>query len=216
MNILDLFFPKRCVGCGKIGKYFCLACQKGIRFVATNELICPMCGRAALDGITHPGCQTRYSIDGLTSFFHYDGIIKKAVKSLKYRFVSNLADEFISLVSFPSLPHGIIIPIPLHPSRLRERGFNQAEVLGLQLSQKLHIPQRTDILKRVKKTVPQVNMLKRSDRLKNMEHVFASKIASSDILLFDDVLTTGATMRGAANVLKRAGVKRVWAVTMAR
>lgn len=218
MNILDFFFPKLCLGCGRIGRYFCLDCQKAIRFVDTHECRCPMCGRQALDGITHPRCQTRYGIDGLTSFFYYDGIIRKAVKALKYRYVSHLAEEFVSLIPSFSFPRVTMIPIPLHPSRLKERGFNQAEILGKSIVRQLHIPICLDILKRVKKTDPQASIKHRKDRLDNMKDVFiVSRVPNHDsVVLFDDVFTTGATMRAAANSLKRNGVSCVWAVTMAR
>lgn len=217
MNLLDYIFPRRCVGCGRIGKYFCAACRAKIRPIAPNEPICPMCGRPALDGITHPRCRTQYCLDGLTSFFHYDGPVRKAIKSIKYRFVFDLATEFISLVPESSLPKpSLLIPIPLHAARYRDRGFNQVEVLGTLLAQSLHIPMRPDILRRTKATIPQVEMKKRDDRLKNMERVFSCANVSGNIVLFDDVFTTGATMRSAGRVLKRAGAKRVWAVTMAR
>lgn len=225
MRILDLLFPKRCLGCGRVGKYFCDSCRKGVTSIANNEARCPMCGKPAIDGVTHPRCQTRYSLDGLTSFFRYDGVIRQAVKTLKYRCVSDLADEFVSLISNSYLNEVTklqsndvtLIPIPLHRSRLMERGFNQAEVLGRLVAEKLHIPITTDILKRVKKTVPQVAMKKKGARLKNMEGVFSVCSESPGrVVLFDDVFTTGATMRSAANALKRAGAKYVWAVTMAR
>lgn len=224
MNFLNFLFPKRCLECGKIGRYFCFDCQKHIHFVAFNEFICPVCEKPAIDGATHPRCQTRYSLDGLTSFFHYDGIIKKAVKALKYRFVSDLSSEFVSLI--PDLSstiydqRSIFVPIPLHSSRLRERGFNQAEELATSLSRRLNIHQSHDMLKRVKGTIPQAQIRHRKERLKNMDGVFAVQQGREDkgtpIFLFDDVFTTGATMRAAANVLKRAGAKYVWAVTMAR
>ena len=222
VNILDFFFPKRCVGCGKIGKYFCIFCTAKIRYIQANEYICPMCGRLALDGATHPGCRTRYGLDGLTSFFHYDGPVRKAVKALKYRRISDLASEFVFLIPTKLLSSNLLsslfIPIPLHTSRFRLRGFNQAEVLGKLLAARLNIPVRTGILKRVKITQPQVDMKNRDERLKNMKNVFRAvqTIQNKDILLFDDVFTTGATMRSTANVLKRAGAKRVWAVTIAR
>jgi len=179
--------------------------------------------------MTHPRCKTNYSLDGLTSIFRYDGIIKQAVKTLKYRRVTDLAKEFVSLipVSFFNevtklrTNEASFFPIPLHPTRFRDRGFNQAEVLGRLLADRLHIPIRTDILKRVIKTTPQVEMKDRKERLKNMKNVFSihnSKfvIPNSTIILFDDVFTTGATMRAAGETLKRAGAKSVWAVTMAR
>jgi predicted amidophosphoribosyltransferase len=104
----------------------------------------------------------------------------------------------------------------LHPSRYRFRGFNQAEKIGQILASRLNVAVRTDILQRVKETMPQVEMKKRDDRLKNMEHVFHCTKISGNLILFDDVFTTGATMRSAAAVLKRAGAAYVWAVTMAR
>lgn len=196
--------------------------------MAPNESICPVCEKPAIDGRTHPKCQSKYAPDGLTSFFHYDGAIRKAIKAIKYRYISDLASEFISLIptSIFSKPyalsskHCILIPIPLHPTRLRFRGFNQAEVLGKLVAQKLHISMETDILKRIKKTVPQVEMTHRDERLKNMENVFALHDAChmlpDAIFLFDDVFTTGATMRAAGKVLKQAGARFVWAITMAR
>ncbi len=223
MNFFDFIFPKRCLGCGRIGKYFCDLCKRRVRLIQPNETICPVCEKSAIDGATHPRCRTRYSLDGLTSFFHYDGIIRKAIKSLKYRLVSNLASEFVSLVDVTKLRYNdaTLIPIPLHRSRFMERGFNQTEVLGRLIAGKLHIPMRTDILMRTKKTMPQVEMRDRNERISNMKDVFVYHnslftIHTSGVLLFDDVFTTGATMRSAANVLKRNGVKYVWAVTMAR
>lgn len=229
MNLLDLLFPRRCVGCGRIGGYFCTMCRRSVRPVASNELVCPVCGRLAIDGITHPKCWTRYSPDGLTSFFRYDGIVRTAVKTLKYRLVSDLAGEFVSLV--PSVTVAALsrivlsrhirsfVPVPLHVSRLYERGFNQAEVLGGAVSARLQLPVRTDMLRRTRRTVPQVEKSNRQERLKHMEGVFAAQsVADGDsgVVLFDDVFTTGATIRSAANALKRVGVPFVWAVTMAR
>ncbi|MDP1722428.1 MAG: ComF family protein [Candidatus Gottesmanbacteria bacterium] len=228
LNLLDLIFPKRCLTCWRFGKYFCDRCASTIRTIGTSETICPICERPAIGGITHPRCQSNYSLDGLTSIFRYDGIIKKAVKSLKYRRVTDLAREFMALIppSFSSevtklrTNEAFLIPIPLHISRLRDRGFNQAEVLGRLLVDRLQIPIRMDILKRVKKTTPQVEMKDRKERLQNMKDVFSmNHLAiqpSSHIILFDDVFTTGATMMVAGETLKRAGARFVWAVTMAR
>ena len=223
MEILDLIFPKRCVGCGALGGYFCRKCRMRIRPIAPNESICPVCERAAIGGATHPRCRTRFGIDGLTSFFHYDGAVRAAVKAIKYRYVSDLAKGFVSLVPEINTPRAdVIIPIPLHAQRQRERGFNQAEKLAEKIAVRLQMPMRTDILTRTRKTVPQVAMSRRIDRLKNMHGVFVvmpgsvKAIKAMSILVFDDVFTTGATMREAAMALKRGGASVVWAVTMAR
>ncbi len=238
MNILDILFPKRCLTCGRFGKYFCDRCAETIKTIESRDTICPVCERSAIGGVTHPRCVMRYSLDGLTSIFRYDGIIREAVKTLKYRLVTDLAKEFVSLIPVSFFdevtkyrtnegmhqsvrPEASLIPIPLHSSRFRDRGFNQTEVLGRLLADRLQIPMRTDILKRVIKTTPQVEMKDRKERLKNMKNVFSihnSKfiIHNSTMLLFDDVFTTGATMRAAGETLKRAGAKVVWAITMAR
>ncbi len=175
-----------------------------------------MCGRLAFEGITHPYCRTRYSIDGLTSFFHYDGPVRSAIKAIKYRLVSDLAEEFISLIPRTDFKNHIVVPIPLHPNRFRDRGFNQAEVLGTILAKWLNLTLRTDILRRVKETAPQAFIKKRANRLENMKNIFNCKKLSGNILLFDDVFTTGATRRSAAAVVKRSGARCVWAVFMAR
>lgn len=220
MGILDVLFPKRCLSCGRIGRYFCALCRLLIRSIQPNELMCPVCGRLALDGVTHLGCQTRYIPDKLISFFRYDGIVRKAVKTLKYRCVTDVAEEFVSLMPSISGEYDVLVPIPLHPRRLKERGFNQAEVLGRIISKKLHIPMDADILRRTKQTKPQVTMKDRKERLENMDHVFeiqkTKKQPYNRVLLFDDVFTTGATMRSATNILKRSGIPFVCIVTMAR
>lgn len=216
MKLFDIIFPRRCVNCGRVGKYFCDECRRTIRAIHPNESVCPMCEKPAVGGYTHPGCSTRYALDGLTSFFHYDGPIRKAVKDVKYRFVSDLIEEFVALVPDATFPRATLIPIPLHTSRFKYRGFNQAERLGVQLAKRLNVTIRTDILRRVRPTIPQVEMKKRKERLENMQNVFVANRPPRNILLFDDVFTTGATMRAAANVLKRAGATFVWAVSMAR
>lgn len=225
MNILDLIFPKRCLTCWRFAKYFCDGCAATIRVIQEREAVCPMCVRPAFGGAVHPRCKTAHCLDGLTSFFRYDGIVKEAVKTLKYRLVTDLAEEFIGLVPGSCLPppqarDPVLIPIPLHGSRYRDRGFNQAEVLGRLLADRLHIPTRTDSLRRVKKTTPQVEMKDREERLRNMKNVFSILHSQFSIphsvVLFDDVFTTGATMRAAGETLKRARVTSVWAVTMAR
>jgi ComF family protein len=227
MHLLSLFFPKRCVGCGRLGLYFCDVCKTSIEPIQSSETICPTCGKSAMGGKTHPKCKTNTSLDGLISFFHYRGVIKQAIKSIKYRYVTDVVQELIKLCVYNNgtikqCNHHVIIPIPLHSSRLKFRGFNQAEKLGEQLSTTLHMQFRTDVLKRTRKTTPQVEMRHRIDRLQNMKHVFSCNNITmrqwnyQTIILFDDVWTTGATLRSACSELKKSGVKEVWGMTIAR
>jgi len=152
--------------------------------------------------------------------------VQSAVKVLKYRRVSDAAFAFVALIADAAITEAkhaiekpaVLIPIPLYAKRQNMRGFNQSEVLARYLLKRLQIPLVTDILYRTRKTDPQADIKTRRDRLKNMENVFAcrQKDIPGNIVLFDDVFTTGATIRAAAYALKRAGAKRIWAVTMAR
>jgi len=195
-----------------------------LTLIGIHEAICPVCERPAIDGATHPKCRTRYSPDGLTGFFRYKGVMRTAVKTLKYRLVSDLAPELVSLIpdaacdSLRRVSSAVIVPIPLHASRLRSRGFNQAQLLGALLSARLHIPIRTDMLRRTKPTAPQAGLVKRQERLANTRDAFAvvKKNGITHVFLIDDVFTTGATLRSAASVLKRAGVHTVWGIVIAR
>jgi len=194
-------------------------------------LKCPVCEKPAIDGMTHPGCSTKYSLDGLTSFFRYDGVVKKAIKHIKYRYMHDIAHELIQCIPSSSFEifhksyflnlKSEFIPIPLHPSRYNFRGFNQAEVIAQALHKRLNIPVKTNILIRSKKTIPQVEMKDRDKRLTNMKNAFSIPhslflIPNSGIFLIDDVFTTGATLRSAASALKHVGVKCVWGITVAQ
>lgn len=222
-QILDLLFPKSCVSCGKGGTFLCLACRQKMLSLATS--ICPMCERSCIDSKTHPGCLTRYSLDGLTSFYRYEGSTKAAIKRLKYKpYLGELSSILIhSIVESiegqkKQFNNFVVVPVPLHPQRERERGFNQAGLIGQALSKRLVLPFVPDMLKRTKYTKPQVS-LKGNERRKNLTGAFilnSTYHIPHTILLVDDVWTTGSTMRACANVLKRGGAKKVWALTIAR
>lgn len=133
--------------------------------------------------------------------------------------LGNLVLEALAFyrVIFPK--DALIIPVPLHPSRERMRGFNQARLIAYVLGEKLELSVRRDILKKIKKTRPQME-LPREERLKNILEAFAvsdtAAVRNQTCILVDDVKTTGATLESATRALKRAGAKRVWALTVAR
>lgn len=187
-----------------------------------------------MDGVTHKGCATKISPDGLTAIWAYEGAPRKLISKLKYKFVREMA---LSLASASSgmlkimqrqSPHSpvwekdkiILVPIPLHWTRKNWRGFNHVEEVGRLLAGMIRW-ELLPLLLRKKKTKPQVG-LKEKQRRENVQDVFAIKRHSSiavlpnSVLLFDDVWTTGATMREACRVFKKAGAKRVWCLTLAR
>jgi len=197
-----------------------------------DEQICPLCEKGTFGGLTHSGCRRPFGLDGLTSIFAYKGVVAKAIKKLKYKFVRDLAEELVELFlsfcgeeklfsDFCHLPDVVLVPIPLHPRRLRWRGFNQAELLGKLIAKNLGIKFVPDLLVRVKDTRPQVD-LDRKCRQQNILGAFRKNpnsqfvIRNSLILIFDDVWTTGATLKEAGKVLKRNGAKKVWGLTIAR
>ncbi len=189
-----------------------------------------MCNRFAVGGLTHPGCRKPWGLDGLTAIFSYQGLIKKAIKKLKYKFVTDLTEDLLegflsfcgenpAFVEFCRQDNLALIPIPLHPFRLRWRGFNQSELLGEMIAKNLGIKFFPNLLLRVKESSPQAELAKK-ERIKNIRGVFKinSKflLLNSCFLLFDDIWTTGATLREAGKVLKRNGAKKVWGLTLAR
>ena len=236
MLFLDFLFPKRCLDCGRIGKYICLTCQK--KLVGVQEVVCPECERLAVGGQVHPHCQRRFTLDGLVSLWAYQGLIKEAVKTVKYRFVADLIKEISDLIKQRVQDQAknylefwqfmakspIVIPVPLHMARLRWRGFNQAEVLGRKFASYWRLPFSGRILERIKATQPQVE-LTGEKRQQNVQGAFAltrrlqglkKPLRNKRFLLIDDVWTTGATMRECGRKLKRGGAKEVWGLTLAR
>lgn len=232
MNFLDLLFPRSCLGCGRPGSYFCQKCSFAIRLFHPQR--CPKCEKPSLGGITHLGCRKKEPLDGLISIFPYEGLIRAAIGKLKYRFVTDLADEFSRLIIrtvklkathlTPALRDmsKILVPIPLHWYRRNWRGFNQAELLGEKLAAYFGLKIASDLLIRQKRTLPQVE-LKGGQRQRNIQGAFrtspnppAGGSQYPNILLFDDVWTTGSTMDEAARVLKKSGAKGVWGLTIAR
>ncbi|KKS41211.1 MAG: hypothetical protein UV61_C0010G0002 [Candidatus Gottesmanbacteria bacterium GW2011_GWB1_43_11] len=232
MNFLDLIFPRRCLGCNRLGSYICNACRTTLDLRGQR---CPECDRPAIDGMTHPICLRPLGLDGLVTVFENRGIIKKAIKSLKYRFVYDAAEELVNLVPDSALQNlpiksnsWALYPIPLHKDRLRWRGFNQAEKLGQFVAQRLKMKMIDGLLVRTVKRTPQADISRREDRIQNAQGLFQlNKLSTSNlpagrqgsqlsILLFDDVWTTGATMKEAVKVLKRSGLGKVWGMTLAR
>ncbi|MBI4035703.1 ComF family protein [Candidatus Daviesbacteria bacterium] len=229
--ILDLFFPKKCIGCGRFDTHFCQDCVSNI---LQTDLDCPECERLAMGGQTHPICRKRYGLDGLWSLGIYQGLLQKAIKKLKYGRVEGLAEALMVICLeywakyqpfvFDQIKKDkgggwVVIPVSLHWWRENNRGFNQSALLGQILSKKLGLAY-CDGLKRIRPTKPQVK-LRSSDRHQNIRNAFTISSnyqprTMNSVLLIDDVWTTGSTLKECCGVLKKAGAKKVWAITIAR
>lgn len=231
MNLLDFLFPKRCINCKKIGEYLCPSCFSYISF--NENSICLVCNRPSFDGKTHPGCKNKYSIDGSFSALEYKKTVKKLIYQFKYKpYLSDLKSVLVDLF-YESLiqdynfyniynhkkNYTVLTPIPLHPSRLKERGYNHAEILAKELGKRFNLSV-LNLLQRTRKTKSQFG-LKRDERKENLTDAFSMvpNILISqylNIFLVDDILTTGSTLLEAAKVLKKNGAKEVWGITLAR
>lgn len=230
MNLLDLLFPKKCVGCNKTGAYFCSNC---IQEIKQTELVCPHCERIGFGGMTHPVCKRRYNLDGLWSLGVYQDPLKKAIQKLKYKFIIEMAEIIIDVtidywvIYQPVLLEEIkksrgsdwqVVPVPLHKKRQNWRGFNQSALIAQILAKKLDL-KYSDCLIRTKNTQQQAKLASNM-RHKNVKDAFAIcpnyQLPASNYLLIDDVWTTGSTLKECCFVLKKNGAKKVWGLTLAR
>lgn len=220
-RLLQILFPTRCVSCGRGGLLLCEECRAGLPPLGTH--LCIVCGKPALGGFTHPRCRNRYSPERALAGFAYRGPVRQLVGSLKYRGIKGVAEVMAELIaedleereiSFGS--EALVVPVPLSFWRKGSRGFNQAALLGEALAERLRLSFRDDLLRRVKDTPSQVS-LGRRERVRNVQGAFASlPLEGEDVVLVDDVLTTGATSREAARALKKAGAGQVWILAFSR
>lgn len=229
--ILDILFPKKCVGCAKFGSYFCQDC---IGNIMQADLVCPRCEDLAVGGQTHPICRRRFGLDGLWSLGVYQNPLRAAIQTLKYKGVKELANILADVVIeywakyqpfvLDKIKNDkgigwIVVPVPLYWFRENSRGFNQSSLIAKSLAEKLGL-EFLDVLRRTRYTKSQTK-LKGSQRRENIKDAF--EISSNYqlpttpyILLIDDVWTTGSTIRECCWVLKRGGAKKVWVLTLAR
>lgn len=219
--LLDLLFPPRCVGCQRVGSWLCPRCLQEIELI--KPPICPRCGqpkgRAGLCSLCR--C-TPPQIDAIRAVAYFQGTLRQAIHRFKYQNQQNLAIPLGQLLSGylqeHNLPVEVIVPVPLHPTRVQERGYNQAALLARQLGQQTGLPVVENSLLRVKKTLPQVD-LNAQERKENMQGAFRcadDRLVGRRVLLIDDVCTTGATLEASSVALREHKAHSVWALVLAR
>lgn len=222
MGVLDLLFPKTCLGCGKEGLYVCSGCLAKVRLV---KPVCPYCEKASIDGFTHTKCAKKYGLDGLICPWEYEGVVRKAILALKYKHATEIVMELqrytVTELKSKLVPSNYcLVPVPLHWYRQNTRGFNQSIEIGKAVAEQMGWKFTPDLLVKKVSTKSQAG-LSVKDRKQNLHGVFSVSpyidiSLYPNILLFDDVFTTGSTLKEAAKALKRAGVAKVWGLTIAR
>lgn len=230
-RLLDLVFPPRCVGCGAGGTLFCGTCVAGIQPPAT--VLCVHCqrplratGTAAPSGLCeHCQADERRALSGLRVAARYEGTVRQAIWGLKYTGQRRLGEPLGDLLAGVALELRplvqLVVPVPLHPSRQRQRGYNQAELLARRCAAHLGLPTRADLLARTRATSSQVG-LGLTARHANVAGAFAATrrapgvLAGRAVLLVDDVATSGATLTAAAQGLLTGGATSVWGLAVAQ
>lgn len=224
---LDILFPKTCIGCGGLGFYICDACKK--KLVVLEKDICFYCRKQSFFGLTHPGCLPKYGIDGASALYLYNTIMQKIIKSVKYRLSLDVWKEFMTEAIFEAqnkwnkyksiLEHNMTQTIPLFEKKKLQRGFNQADLVVDILDQVFKLNQAS-ILIRKKDTKPQAEQKSKKNRFVNMRGAFKLYLNNQKlpekIILVDDVITSGSTLKEATKVFKKAGVKFVYGMALAR
>ncbi len=186
--------------------------------------LCPSCGRPQPSGTLCSSCVNwQAEIDGIRAPFRFEGIIRQAVHQLKYRnlraLTPHLAAWLYDYLTAHPMPVQALVPVPLHPKRLRERGYNQSSLLAHELGKLTELPVIDDCLYRLKATSPQARTATVSERRANVANAFACQGQSlhrKQVLLIDDVATSGATLNACAAALKAAGTTLVWGLVIAR
>ena len=217
---IDNIFPPVCIGCGKADESFCVECKQEIsKITYTNN--------RSKRGKQVSKSRGNYSIEEdifftARAYSYHEGVMKEAVHRLKYEsdlgLGKILAKELTQIVEENNWKADVVVPIPLGKKRKKERGYNQAEVIGFPLAYYLNIDFDPKMIRRCKETRTQIG-LSVKERFENVHQAFVvenGRAIGKSILLVDDVYTSGATMMSAADSLKDAGAKSVYSLTVTR
>jgi ComF family protein len=235
---LDFIFPAECVYChGFLGDQrvaiFCRSCWDAIRLI--TKPTCPKCGQpypteTVLRYTPHFVCgdcrKTPPFFDRVMAITFYQDVLQEAIQQFKFHHKTSLGKPLAHLMlthltpDVDLSPYQAILPVPLHKIRQRQRGYNQAAILAKILAQHFHLPLLTNNLIRIRHTHSQALLKGRKERQENVKNAFQvvnpSVLQDKQVILVDDVMTTGATVNECAKTLKQAGVKSVLVLALSR
>ena len=227
-----MLFGVECLGCGQQDVWLCRKCFQKLKLNSIDH--CPKCRKTSDTGYLCTECRKKYYLDGLLAAGDFkDPLLAKLIKTYKYQFVKDISNDlsdFLVLfwqnilnISFlenndlaEMLSSALIVPVPLHPRRHRWRGFNQTEIIAQKFSAKLKLSMDSDSLVRIKYKKPQAK-LRAEKRKKNIINNFRwhGKPINQNVVLIDDIATTGSTLEACAKELKRNQAHRVWGLVVA-
>jgi len=231
-NIIDLIYPVRCPVCGEIvipkGNRICEPCKRKLQYI--REPRCKKCSKPIEleESEFCSDCQRKdYHFTKGYSVWVYDDVMKRSIADFKYHKKKEYAlfyvEELLRIYGEAILQYApdVIMPIPIHNSKFRQRGYNQAELIANMVGKELNIKVISDLLVRNRKTIPQ-KQLSDKERLRNLKKAFefngtvAEKHGKviNKLLIVDDIFTTGSTIEACANVLKSNGINDICFITL--
>ena len=225
--IINLLFPRRCPVCGDIvqpfGELICPECVEELSPV--RQPVCKKCGKEVESGrLEYCYDCTRHPREFEQNFalLNYNAAASRSMSAIKYKGRREYLDFYSQAAcrrfarAIRRISPDVMVPVPIHWSRMQSRGFNQAELLARRMGKQLKIPVCPKGLKRVKKTLPQKE-LNQQERLRNLQQAFVPGVLPEGVrtvLLVDDIYTTGSTMEACAQALKSMGVEKVYGLTL--
>lgn len=231
-RIADGFYPRVCPGCGRVsdrpGRHLCWDCFSRIDLY--TDSLCSICGGWAEGAVSHAfvcgSCRhAKPWFDRARAAGRFAGVLREQIHQFKYAQALWLRDDLTDLLQgclaahFSAESIDAVVPVPLYPARRRERTYNQAAVLAKELARRIDRRYDGRALARIRATGSQT-VLNAAHRRANLLGAFRvlrpEWVRSRCVLLVDDVMTTGATLNECARMLKKAGVRTVWAVTVGR
>jgi ComF family protein len=230
--LLDMLFPRCCIGCGvsapRTFHHMCWECWSATSRV--EPPFCDCCGDPVAGSIDHDficyACSAESpSFDAARSATRYDGVAGDALRQLKYEHAVWLAPDLAHILhlcaaaEYPGASFDMLVPVPLHHTRRRERGFNQSALLARELGRRISLPVHFGAVRRIRPTATQTHLTAKG-RLSNVQNAFQptkrNGLTGRNVLLVDDVMTTGATVNACAKALKKGGAASVHVITVAR
>jgi competence protein ComFC len=220
-SVLDWLYPPNCGGCGQAGVRWCANCARDVQLATTP--LCPICGASQPSSDLCRRCkESPPHYAALRSWAIFGGGIRNAIHKLKYQrdiaLGEILSRPMITLVQSLNWSIDLVTPVPLGLARLAERGYNQAALLGRPIALYLELPYRPKIINRVRETRSQVG-LSLELRRDNVAGAFQARrevVARKNVLVVDDVTTSGSTLDACAEALIDAGACQVFCLTLAR
>lgn len=221
-----MIYPVRCPFCDEpvagMRELICGGCLSKLEFV--KQPYCMKCGKQLTGQEEYcSDCSAgSHRFDGGRSLLVYKGAVKKSIYRFKYKGRKEYARAYAALVEnqmqafFEQVKPDALVPVPLHRARRRIRGYNQSELLARHIGRRMGVPVRTKLVVRSRNTVPQKNLdlSGRQNNLKKAFKLYRNDVKLNTIIIIDDIYTTGSTMDALTVVLRRAGVEKIYFLTL--